>query len=111
MLAYAGLLELMEPYNGAARKGVWVESVALAGGGLPTVSWSVEGPTGYILEEPDSTHRIPGFWFFSLWFLPELGKSYAAALDGPEADLDSIGDHWARLKSKVRDYVTRLSGS
>ena len=105
------LLELMTPYSGEDRKGVWVESVALAGGGLPTVSWLVEGPAGYILEAPDDAHRIPGFWFFSLWFLPELGKTYAAALDGPEADLDSIGDHWTRLKSKVQDYVTRLSGS
>ena len=105
------LLELMTPYSGEDRKGVWVESVALARSGLPTVSWLVEGPTGYILEAPDGVHRIPGFWFFSLWFLPELGKTYAAALDGPEADLDSIGDHWTRLKSKVQDYVTRLSGS
>ena len=99
------LLSLMEPYSGEDRKGVWVESVALAGGGLPTVSWSVEGPAGYILEAPDSAYRIPGFWVFSLWFLPELGKTYASALGGPEADLDSIGDHWSRLKTRVRDYV------
>ena len=99
------LLELMESYSGADRKGVWVESVALAGGGLPTVSWLVEGPAGYILEAPDDAHRIPDFWFFSLWFLPELDKTYAAAFQDPKADLDSIGDHWARLKSKVRDYV------
>ncbi len=100
------LLEMMEPYSGEDRKGVWVESTAVAGAGLSTVSWSVEGPTGYILEEPGDAYRIPGFWFFSLWFLPGLGKTYAAALNGPEADLDSIGDHWARLKSKVRDYFT-----
>ena len=100
------LLELMTPYSGEDRKGVWVESVALAVGGLPTVSWSVEGPTGCILEEPESAHRIPGFWFFSLWFLPELGKTYSAAFQDPEVDLDSIGDHWSRLKSKVRDYLT-----
>ncbi len=100
------LLELMTQYSGEDRKGVWVESVALAVSELPTVSWSVEGPTGYILKEPDPIHRIPGFWFFSLWFLPELGKTYAAALNGPEADLDSIGDHWSRLKIKVRDCFT-----
>ena len=97
------LLELMEPYSGEDRKGVWVESVALAVGGLPAVSWSVEGPTGYILDAPDDAHRIPGFWFFSLWFLPELGKTYAAAFQDPNVDLDSIGDHWSRLKTKVRD--------
>ena len=101
-----GLLELMEPIQrrriaraSGSSQWPWREA------DCPPFPGLVEGPAGYILEAPDDAHRIPDFWFFSLWFLPELDKTYAAALGGPEADLDSIGDHWARLKSKVWDYV------
>lgn len=96
------LLELMRPYEGAAREASWVEALAIADQGEVLASWELRGGTGIIAESPADAPAIPGFWAFSLWFFPQLGKSYnQLALQEREA----LDDHWVRLRPMVQRFL------
>ena len=107
------LLELMQPYRGEQRQASWVEALAIAHEGRLLASWELTGATGFIAEEmppleaqdpdsqaPDSEQR--GFWAFSLWEFPHLGKSYQELSD---SERSALNDHWMRLKGLVRRYL------
>lgn len=100
------LIELMEPYSGEERRATWVEAIAIAIAekGQTMASWQVQGATGLLLEKPAPAPVVPGFWAFSLWWFPDLGKSYNE-LD--EAELKSIDDHWSQLKSLVQGFFSQ----
>ena len=95
------LLRLMRPYSGDQRKGSWVEALAIAEGGRTIAAWCVEGATGLLLDDLHSRPVDPGFWVFSVWYFPALGKTYNE-LDDEE--LERLGDHWSRLRSLVRRF-------
>ncbi len=100
----AHLLRLMRPYTGEERGASWVEAVAVAEKGRALAAWQVRGPAGYLLEEPDPAPMVPGFWAFSLWYFPHLGKTYNR-LDPQE--LKEVGDHWIQLKPPVQRFFQR----
>lgn len=96
------LLELLRPYRGAERRASWTESLAIAHRGRVLASWEVHGATGAISEKaPAETQSAHGFWVFSLWEFPQLGRSYRQL--SPQ-QLESLDDHWFRLKGLVRRF-------
>jgi inosine/xanthosine triphosphate pyrophosphatase family protein len=95
------LLELMRPYQGLAREASWVEALAIADRGRVLASWELRGSTGVILEAPVDEPAIPGFWAFSVWHFPQLGKSYNQLAPQERETLD---DHWIRLRPMVRRF-------
>jgi XTP/dITP diphosphohydrolase len=95
------LLELMRPYRGRDREASWMEAVAVADRGRVLASWERAGSTGVILEEPGDSPRVPGFWVFSLWYFPRLGKTYNQL---SELEKESLGDHWTGLRALVQEY-------
>ena len=97
------LLEMMRPHAGEERAAYWLEAMAVAEKGRILQSWSVQSQPGLLATEYDSAAIKPGFWAFSLWYLPELGKSYNQ-LSGQE--LERLDDHWGRLRGLVRELIT-----
>lgn len=95
------LLELLGNADGTAREASWVEAVAIADAGKPIKSWELKGGSGIVARESEPGPHAPGFWVFPLWYFPDLGKYYNQLSD---AEKESTGDHWARLKQLVRGY-------
>ena len=95
------LLELMQPYQGSDREASWVEALAIADRGRILASWELRGATGVIAESTAEDLDAHGFWTFSLWFIPKLGKRYR---DLDPSELESLDDHWTRLRCLVRRY-------
>ena len=99
----ASLLELMQPYQGRDREASWVEAVALADRGSLLESWEVSGATGFIAEAPGALSETRGFWVFSLWYFPHLGKTWnQLALE----ERRGLNDHWQRLREQVQGFFT-----
>ena len=96
------LLELMQPYQGADREASWIEALAIADRGRVLASWELRGATGVIAESTADDMDAQGFWAFSLWYIPKFGKRYSD-LNAPE--LESLDDHWTRLRFMVRRYL------
>ena len=97
-----GLIELLKPYRDAERQASWIESLAIAHRGRVLASWQVRGATGVISENaPAETLSTHGFWAFSLWEFPQLGKSYRQL---SPRELESLDDHWFRLGRLVRRF-------
>ena len=95
------LLELMEPFHGEQRQATWVEAVAVADRGEILASWELKGATGVIADNPAAMPGIEGFWAFSLWRFPALGKTYDQLTQEEREELD---DHWAQLRTKVQEF-------
>ncbi len=95
------LLELMEPYRGAKREASWIEALAIADRGRVLASWELRGATGVIAESTAGDMDARGFWAFSLWLIPKFGKRYS---DLNASELESLDDHWTRLRYLVRRY-------
>ena len=95
------LLELMRPYQGADREASWIEALAVANRGRVLASWELRGATGVIAESTAGDMDARGFWAFSLWLIPKLGKRYS---DLNASELESLDDHWTRLRYLVRRY-------
>lgn len=101
------LMEIMQPYQGQQREASWVEAVAVADSGNVLASWELPGSTGIIADEPGLQHYTPGFWVFSVWYFPQLGKLYNELTSEEKESLD---DHWTRLKERVQQFFkARLS--
>jgi XTP/dITP diphosphohydrolase len=96
------LLELMRPYEGAAREASWVEALAIADRGRVLASWEVPGGAGVIAESPADDPMIPGFWAFSVCFFPQWGKSYNQLT--PQ-ELEALDNHWTRLRPMVQRFL------
>jgi XTP/dITP diphosphohydrolase len=95
------LLELMRPYRGAEREASWVEALAVAGRGEVLASWELTGGTGVIAESAEGLPYVPGFWAFTVWYFPRLGKTYNQLT--PQ-ERDALGDHWSRLGALLREF-------
>ena len=96
------LIDLLKPYRGEDRQASWVESLAIANRGSILASWDLQGATGLIREEkPEDAVGCQGFWAFSLWEFPQLGKSYRQL---SPRELESLDDHWFHLRGLVRRF-------
>ena len=95
------LLQMMRPFAGEDRRASWIEALAIAREGITLVSWEVEGATGFVAEKPGKGPSLSGFWVFSLWYFPHLGKTYNEL---HQEELEALNDHWVQLKSLVRDF-------
>ena len=102
------LLQLMAPYQGDERRASWVEAVAIADRGRLLGSWQVDGPTGLLLQSTGPGPKVPGFWAFSIWYFPELGKTYNQLDDG---ELEGLNDHWTQLKALVQGFFHQRMGT
>lgn len=103
------LLELMHPYRGQQRAASWVEALAIADKGEVLASWELAGGAGVIAESAEGSSYVPGFWAFTVWHFPHLGKGYNQL--SPQ-ELDALGDHWSRLRGLVQGYFRGyLAGS
>lgn len=98
------LLDLMRPFQRDQRQASWVEAVAIADRGRLLASWELQGATGVIAENPSVESDPSEFWAFSVWYFPALGKTYDQLSQVQREDLD---DHWARLRTKVREFFSR----
>lgn len=105
------LLELMRPFHGSEREASWVEAVAVADRGRVLVSWELKGATGVVAEAVGAGPHVPGFWAFSAWYFPQLGKGYNQLSPEEREDLE---DHWVRLRRLAqrffRAYFVRPEG-
>jgi XTP/dITP diphosphohydrolase len=102
------LLELMQPYQGQQREASWVEALAIADRGRALASWELQGSTGVIAESPHDSPHVPGFWVFSVWRFPQLGKTYNQL--SPQ-EKEALDDHWTRLRQLVLDFFKGYSGT
>ncbi|PKB68481.1 MAG: hypothetical protein BZY81_01775 [SAR202 cluster bacterium Io17-Chloro-G4] len=97
------LLQLMKPFHGEQRRATWVEAMAIADRGELLASWELNGATGVIADKAATVPESEGFWAFSVWYFPDLGKTY----DQLSQELrEEIDDHWAQLRAKVREFFT-----
>ncbi len=95
------LLDMMAPFSGSQRTASWVEALAVADKGRTLASWSVKGATGVLADSTGHGPVVPGFWVFSLWYFPHLGKTYNELT---EAEKEGLNDHWSQLKSLVEGF-------
>ena len=102
------LLELMRPYPPEQRLASWTEALAVANGGQLLRCWEVQGPTGTVALTPGPLGYVPGFWAFSVWEIAGTGKRYSEL---SEAELSSVGDHWAQLKALVQPFFLEALGT
>ena len=96
------LLELLRPYQGAGREASWVEGLAIADQGQVLASWELQGATGVIADSPGDLSQEPGFWAFSVWYFPQIGKTYDQL---SQEQRDSLEDHWTRLRHLVQSFL------
>jgi XTP/dITP diphosphohydrolase len=101
------LLELMRPYRGAEREASWVEALAIADRGEVLASWELTGGAGVIAESAEGSPYVPGFWAFTVWYFPLLGKTYNQLT--PQ-ERDALGDHWRRLRGLVQEFFRGYLG-
>ena len=95
------LLEVMRPYQGRDREASWVEGLAVADRGKLLASWEVTGATGVIADSP-TVGPINDFWAFSLWYFPQLGKTYNHLTVGERGGLN---DHWLQLRDLLQGFL------
>ncbi|MBI2887517.1 MAG: hypothetical protein HYY02_09940 [Chloroflexi bacterium] len=95
------LLLLMEGLRGEERRVLWAEAIAVADRGRLLAAWEEAGTEGLLTETYDPANAIPGFWVYSLWWFPQLGKRY---VDLTPQELEQADVTWGRLKERVRGW-------
>ena len=100
------LLELMKSFTGEDRKASWIESIAIADHTEVLTSWEITGAEGLISNDPVEDTGIPGFWVFSIWFIPQFGKYYNQLTT---FEKETINDHWGQLKRNVQAFFQKRS--
>ena len=100
------LLELMKSFTGEDRKASWIESIAIADHTEVLTSWEITGADGLISNDPVEDTGIPGFWVFSIWFIPKFGKYYNQLTT---SEKETINDHWGQLKRNVQAFFQKRS--
>ena len=98
------LLELMKSFTGEDRKASWIESIAIADHTEVLTSWEITGADGLISNDPVEDTGIPGFWVFSIWFIPQFGKYYNQLTT---SEKETINDHWGQLKRNVQAFFQK----
>ena len=97
------LLDIMRPFQGDQRRATWVEAAAVADRGKLLASWELNGATGVIADKPSMEPDPSGFWAFSVWYFPALGKTYDQLSQEQREGLD---DHWVQLRTKLREFFS-----
>ena len=100
------LLELMKSFTGEDRQASWIESIAIADNAEVLTSWEITGADGLISNDPVEDTGIPGFWVFSIWFIPQFGKYYNQLTT---FEKETINDHWGQLKRNVQAFFQKPS--
>ena len=100
------LLKLMNSFTGEDRKASWIESIAIADHDEVLTSWEITGADGLISNDPVEDTGIPGFWVFSIWFIPQFGKYYNQLTT---FEKETINDHWGQLKRNVQAFFQKRS--
>ena len=100
------LLKLMNSFTDEDRKASWIESVAIADHAEVLTSWEITGADGLISNDPGEDTSIPGFWVFSIWFIPKFGKYYNQLTT---SEKETINDHWGQLKRNVQAFFQKRS--
>lgn len=95
------LLSLMRGRTGSERRVAWTEALAVARHGEVLADWEASGTEGVLTAAYDAALAIPGFWVYSLWMFPELGKRYVELGTEELARLDLT---WNRLKAEVQQW-------
>lgn len=95
------LLALLQGKQRDERRVFWTEALAIAQAGKVLASWEEAGTEGYLTETYDPANAIPGFWVYSLWWFPQLGKRYVEL--APE-ELEAVDVTWRRLRERVRGF-------
>lgn len=98
------LLSLMRDVHGAARRVLWSEAVAVADNGTVLAAWESDGTDGVLTEAYDPANAMPGFWVYSLWHFPSLGKRY---VDLTPEELAREDLTWGILKSQVQVWFAQ----
>ena len=99
------LLELMRPYKGQERAAYWREAISIAARGRIEASWDAESHAGLLDDTYNVAELRPGFWAFTVWRIPALGKTYNQL--SPE-EIERLEDHWGRLRHQVRAWFAGL---
>ena len=97
------LLALAAGLQGDARRVLWSEAVAVARNGQTLEAWEATGTEGVLTTDYDPANAIPGFWVYSLWSFPQLGKRY---VDLPPAELDAMDTVWPAIRERVQRWFT-----
>jgi XTP/dITP diphosphohydrolase len=100
------LLALMQGLTGVARTVRWAEAVALADHGETIALWEASDTHGVLTDAYDPTNARPGFWVYSLWMFPHLGKRY---VDLTPQELESVDGTWMALREQASTWVNRLN--
>lgn len=95
------LLSLMRGRTGEERRVAWTEALAVAQRGVAVAAWEASGTEGMLTDGYDPAGAIPGFWVYSLWRFPELGRRYVE-LDATE--LATVDLTWNRLREEVQRW-------
>lgn len=101
------LLELMQRLSGDERRAYWTEAVALADKGQVLKTWTRSSREGAIADGYGQEQLIQGFWVFTLWWFPKLGKRY---VDLTSLELAQVEDHWTGLRGDVREFLAERLG-
>ena len=99
------LLRLMEGFTGPDRAVQWYEAVALADRGTLVASWEAAETRGRLTERYDPANAKAGFWVYSLWLFPELGRRY---VDLTAAELEAVDATWMALRTAVQAWAGGL---
>jgi len=95
------LLALMQGVTGEDRAIAWAEAVCLARAGVVLGEWQAGGTRGLLATEYDPANAIPGFWVYSLWWFPQLGRRY---VDLAPEELAAADYTWAALKAALQAW-------
>jgi len=100
------LLALMRGQTGDARRVQWSEAAALADRGRLLALWQASDTHGLLTETYDSANARPGFWVYSLWLFPELGRRY---VDLTPAELETVDGTWTALRRQAEAWAEDTS--
>jgi hypothetical protein len=64
-------------------------------------TWTRQSRDGTIAERYEPEELVPGFWVFTIWWFPEIGKRYVNLTLG---ELERVEDHWTRLQGDVGEF-------
>lgn len=99
------LLEIMKDKKGDERKMTWNEAIAVAKGGEILFSKQVEGITGLLQEEFDSSKYQEGIWVCSVWHFPQFNKNF---FDLNEKERQEVEISWKLLKNSSEDFFSTI---
>jgi inosine/xanthosine triphosphate pyrophosphatase family protein len=101
------LVAMAESLEGADRRIVWREALALAEDGALIGVWEAESGPGLLTDrvDPEAVSRGGGFWAPAVWRVANEGGELL--VDLPPHVRSRVHSHWAQLATEVRLAVGR----